>query len=668
MAGRTGLDPGPGTFGVDARGPRRGCVPVLVDQPTGRTNDFIGHGRRIQFGRFRGRSQGSGAGLLGWSLLGFLLAALGLSDPGFLRIISLLFFAGMAVWTLRKQGPARPDFASVWKRRIATVKDLPRVPALLLALVFFFYGAATVLPETFADALHYYLAVPQAYLRTGRMLDIPGYVTSYYPGFVQTLFLWGLAWGDDRLCRLLNLSVGILWAGALYAWLRARRGVQAAAWAALFLAASPFVGQFMWSCTYEMVCGFFLFLAFGVWTRALNESFAPERRRLFFLAGLFLGAAGAAKYTAAFALPYFGISYILGRRADRQEIFWFLCGGALPWLPWGIRNWVFAGNPFYPYSAAGTDISALQKDLLERFAASQQGETAWGKRFLTVAVQSTAGIWHNRNAYIGPVFLMLLPFAGFARRGTAAGHGKLGRGVLWPLGLYAAKSYAAFSAATGFLRFFIPHLWVLAALAGIILAALLEKAGRFAKSVAALMGSVVAVQLASVVLIFVLYYEGLPVVFGRMSGPEYLRSPRAFTYMNPPDRAYDFLRARGTSPQDKVYVLGETRVFRSPGEPYGNWRYDVPLYAAWFAAHGTMDGFLDHLRGRGFRYIILNWPEFTSSVLPEFQALEWKDRLNSVLRQTRSLYRDTWTLVYEIPGSGLPDRTGAVPPLDTKKI
>jgi len=418
-------------------------------------------------------------GLIGWSLLGFGLAASGLSRPAIIRGISALLLVALAAW----------DFAGerLLIRDLGRLRTAVRTPvdgvSALLVLVAFVYGVLTLLPETFCDSLVYVLSLPEHYLAAGRMTDMASNLTTRHPGLPQTLYMWVLAWSDDRACRIFNAGLGGLWAAAVGVWSARRWNASAGRWAALVLLSSPFVGAYLWSCTFDMSAGFFVFASFAAWEAADGASQkcrvgtakraedGPSRRAAFFLSGLFLGAAGASKYTAAFGGVYYLLDGLFfSRRAKEirlREGALFILGGLLPLAPWWVRNVVYCGNPFYPYAVSwlgGTSGPGIE--LLKGLASEQRLHPEWSRRATIVFVQSIRGVWDGRTGFIGPLFLMAAPAIWLS--------GRVRNLFRSPLFLYPAASYLAYSAASGWLRYYIPHLGILAAAAGAGLAALEE--------------------------------------------------------------------------------------------------------------------------------------------------------------------------------------------------
>jgi hypothetical protein len=581
-------------------------------------------------------------GLIAWSLLGFGLAAAGLSRPAIIRGVSAFLLVGLSALDFAGERLLIRDFNRL---RAAARVPVDGVTALLV-LVALVYGALTLLPETFCDSLVYVLPLPERYLAAGRMMDMPANLISRYPGFVQTLYMWILAWSDDRACRIFNAGLGGLWAAAVGVWSARRWSAAAGRWAALILLSSPFVGSYLWSCTFDMSAGFFAFASFAAWEAAKRAEGAHFRRAGFFLAGIFLGAAGASKYTAAFGGLYYLLDGLLiSRRACNirlREGALFALGGFLPLAPWWARNAVYCGNPFYPYAVTwlrGTSREGIV--LLKGLSAEQWRYPAWGRRLTVFFVESVRGALDGRFGFIGPLFLMAAPGAFISGRARTFFRS--------PIFLYAAFAYLVFSAATGWLRYYMPHLGILAAGAGAGLVALEEvpawgrifRAAALAAAAGLALSTAVVGQVAE---------QGWSVVSGRVSAAEFLRQPHTMAYKNPSQGAFDFLRENGATFTDKTYVIGETRLFRCPTDAEAPWLYDVPRFAKQWGPGAAPDDFILHLRAAGFRYVLFNLGEFTWAVAEPYRTPEWTKRLSTLFdRLSPPIYRDPWCVLFRIP-------------------
>ncbi len=599
--------------------------------------------RRLGLDRWRSFFVDSGAALVFWAILGFLLAAAGLSQPRTLQAVSIILCA--AGLTL---------FPRQLMRRLVLPNDLPsRLLILGLSLVGVLLLLSTLVPDTFYDALAYHLAVPQLYLQTGRLTDQPDNHLTRLPGLIQTLNLWGLAWSDDRLCKLLNLGFFTLMIAAPAAWLGRRVSRRAGLWAALMMASCPLFVVNAWSCTNDLLCGFFFFLSLSLWMETGDGPEAPQSGAM--LAGFFFGAAAAVKYTALFAAPFFMLEFILRGLREPKRTFSFAmafgAGAVFPLLPWWLRTGFWTGNPFFPKATAILGGAAPEDlSLLNGWADTLRFEGSFWTRLLSLFQESLTGVQHGRFGFLGPALIMTLALMLFLRD----------RKSLQPLMLCAVVSYTFFAASSGRSRYFIPQLPLFFIMGAVCLEDYLNagasapfSGGRWNPTnpghwLQASLAAVVMLNLFWLVLVFQRYDQGWGVIWGRESERDYLRAEHIGVYGHPTQRAFDYVSAHNEG--GKIFLIGEARTFRSPLPTRAAGAFNVPTYARWEQEAPTPDAFLEKLRAAGFSYLLVNVPEM-KRVTPEPYRTDADIRLLGAVfdRLAPPLYRDQWTILFKIP-------------------
>jgi hypothetical protein len=592
----------------------------------------------------------SAVGLILWSTAGFLLAALGLSTPALVRLVSLLLL-----------GAGLIADAGLWadlRRRIKTAafpdgKDAGFL-AWAAASVGLFYLLTTIVPETFYDALVYHLAAPQAWLAEGRMVDMPDLHLWRLPGLMQTLYLWALAWSDDRLCKVLTVGIGILSTWSLGRWAARRFGAAAGGWAALLYISSPLVGVNLWSCANDAAAGFFLFLALAHWIdgweRPGNDALA--------LSGLLFGAAVAVKTNALFLAPFFLLDVFFRRARGkdaaaalrRAAVFAVLA--ALPMIPWWTRNALWTGNPFFPQASFLGGDSPENIALLAGWRTDMTMAGGLFFRALSLARESLLGIEAGRFGFLGPSLLMFLPLAFFLRQDAPPE----ARAARRNLAAAAIVSYAFFAAVSGRLRYFIPHLPPLFALAGACLADYAGAARRFpgakpprvlGAGIRTLAGAAVAMNLLWMFLVFQRFNQGWEVVWGRVAPAEYLRREHIGVYGHPSQGAYDWLKEQKS--HGKVFVIGEARTFRSPLPASASGTFNMPGYAQRLKTAPDPERFLGVLKAEGYTHLLINFEEMKRVTPQAYRAEEHLRILGAALdRLAPPVYADQWTALFDI--------------------
>jgi|CXWL01.1.fsa_nt_gi hypothetical protein len=286
-----------------------------------------------------------GLGML--ALGGFALGALGLYVPW----AASLFLAGLWVLGYAQLKPAlmslSPDQSLLRERPTAVAAvALPLVAALWMCLV----------PPHQYDSLVYHLALPQAYLREGRLFAPPGIVYAHFPQNGEMLFTLALLLGSDLLAQMfiwLSTVLSIWWVFALG---RREAPMSAVALAALFIATHAAV-LLMSSTTYVeplvMLWITAAALSFERWRQLAVEGGKP--RGWLILSAMFTGLALGTKYYAGIGAAAFGLRLLFATivfRNKRERVIdlaLFVAIVSALFAPWLIKNWICVRNPVFPF-------------------------------------------------------------------------------------------------------------------------------------------------------------------------------------------------------------------------------------------------------------------------------------------------------------------------------
>jgi len=273
----------------------------------------------------------------GFALLGTALAALGVAGlfraPAVLGVVTVAALAGLPSLrlSLRQLAGRPPPRATV--ALLAGVLALLALPAL-----------HAFVPRYGWDALTYHLALPEWFLRTGRVgLDRSSVYTSF-PLLTEMLYAAGLALHGPAIAKLLHLECGAL-SLLLLADLARAHAPRAWPLAALAVAADP---TFLWETT--VAYSDLSLLLFGTATlEALLAARADTDRAPLVRAALFTGACASTRYPGLLLPAALGAAWMLQPAMPlprRRDLALALAAGvALMLLPWFVRNTLATGNP-----------------------------------------------------------------------------------------------------------------------------------------------------------------------------------------------------------------------------------------------------------------------------------------------------------------------------------
>lgn len=293
----------------------------------------------------------------------------------------------------------------------------PSYPRLLLSLSWIAIAVlflAAMTPEIGGDALVYHLNLPKGFLTQGSLAPNPEDLNSYFPLFMNNLYLIGLATGGVLTAKLFNFFIGFLM------WLALQRIVYretaqtylALAAGSIFLLTPVFYNLF--STTYvDPAVAFYTFLSVFLFIHAASE----KKRGLFLISGFLIGCAFSIKYLAVISLLAFSMLWVWWALQARNSklfltsLFFWSAGLLLAGGYWIIRNWLTLHNPIFPYLSSVFGTAEVPGSRFESYGI---GKSLF--HFLILFWHlfrhpSAFGAFSDR---VGIFYLLALPFAIFA--------------------------------------------------------------------------------------------------------------------------------------------------------------------------------------------------------------------------------------------------------------
>lgn len=310
------------------------------------------------------------------------------------------------------------------RREAGRLEPLPRRWAWLFWTVYAAYAAAAALtamaPEISPDGSAYHLGVVGRYYRAHGMEPVTTNMYAALSQGLEMLFLWAYAFGRHSAAAVVHCAFYLALPVLMVRYGQRAGAPAAGAAAALFVLCAP-VALVDGTSAYNdaaVAC-----VAFAVFY--LVETEAPP-----VLAGLLAGFSYGLKYTAFVALAYALLRYA-GKRKWKAMV--PLCAAAAAMAgPWGLRNWVFYGNPASPLLNAVWPNPyvhvSFEQDYVEMMR-RYPGVESWRQLplELTVKGELLGGFW-------GPLFLV-------APAGLLAARLPLGRRMILAAALWAGPYF-----------------------------------------------------------------------------------------------------------------------------------------------------------------------------------------------------------------------------------
>jgi len=236
--------------------------------------------------------------------------------------------------------------------------DLPPLGAVdvtaVVLIVVFLVAMVPMLaaPPTTTDALEFHLLVPKTYLADGAIHVLPGFVESNYPSLAEYLFMVALPLAGPVACKGLHFWFGLLLLVAL-ARLTARMAPEGSRLLgpALYqiMPVAALILAWAWN---DAIFVLFMILALSA---LVDYHLEPEDEKGFrnaIRAGLMLGLAGWTKYTVVMvglALVPVLLVGIWRWRWRLVHVMAATAAAAALSATWIVKNWVFTGNPVFPF-------------------------------------------------------------------------------------------------------------------------------------------------------------------------------------------------------------------------------------------------------------------------------------------------------------------------------
>lgn len=544
-------------------------------------------------------SCGVGLGELG--LIGFLLAATGASNFFLLLIVQILIL-GLLAW----KGILSSALQLIKHSGAQIRSSLALIPSwmqwaagLTVALTFLM----TFLPPVDAfDALLYHLTVPELWLQDGglRPYNIPHY---WFPGLVEGMYVWGLGLGSEIVPHHIHFAYAICTMILIWEWTRRLWDDLFAGWSLMLLISMPSL-FLLASWAYTDLALIFFGLAM-LYTLAYGRE--HNDTRWWTLGAISAGMAMGVKYTS-FVMPVTAVILLAIWNFHRKqqlftEILRFGLISALTALIWYVRNWIWMGNPIYPFLFGGRYWDEFRSIW---FSGAGSG-SGWDLGALLLLPLTITLGYQDVNAIdsdIGPLFLLVLPLALWAMAGTKKAEAPQ-RIMLTTIGFFTLLSAAFWT--YGYIttrnlwqtRLLLPAIvpFVIPAALGIKwLSGLDTTKLRLSFIISCIAALAIYVNLTDVGL-RVLARNPLAIATGIVTSQSYREKYQ-------PGYAYALEVVAKTAPDSRIYSLFEPRSYGmarpiQPDPILDNFSHDIYLYK-------DPENVIDAWRSQGYTHVLLN--------------------------------------------------------------
>lgn len=291
-----------------------------------------------------------------------------------------------------------------------------RICQCAMAAACFFTALFCFLPEIANDALAIQLHVAKLFVKNASVAPSFYDLLSYRPLLMSVLYSTGLLFQNVAIAKFFHWFCGVLLAGSVAVKVaEVTQDRKIALFFALMLWLTPTLMNQITTTYIDAGVSLLVFLGYCV----VAEGFTDLKLSRFFYAGLFIGLSMGVRSLSLGA--FFAITIMLGLRllqlGNRKQVLFagvfFTLGAFLTSSYWFLRNWLYTGNPVYPYFGTlfGTeDLSPFASHFFYGMGLPRSSAS-----FLMIPWDITfRPHLFDYHHWAGPFYLIVLPFVAYA--------------------------------------------------------------------------------------------------------------------------------------------------------------------------------------------------------------------------------------------------------------
>ena len=208
-------------------------------------------------------------------------------------------------------------------------------------------------PPISRDALIHHLAIPKLWIRNGGFYAIPWAEYSYYPMYINLIYLVCLYFNNDIAPKLIHLSFGLATGISIYLYLKEKYNNNWGLLGMIIFITTPIIIWLSTAVYVDLGMTFFTTSSVLLWIKWRDDNY--NQFKWFFLSAVCMGFAVGSKYNALIALMIVNLLLVFIYVQDKNDqiasvrygLFFFIIT-AIAASPWYLKNYYFTGNPFYP--------------------------------------------------------------------------------------------------------------------------------------------------------------------------------------------------------------------------------------------------------------------------------------------------------------------------------
>ncbi|HAX61891.1 MAG TPA: hypothetical protein DCX95_04975 [Elusimicrobia bacterium] len=487
-----------------------------------------------------------------------------------------------------------------------------------LTITFFAFFAISLVgaltPPTFYDSLVYHLAIPLQYVKNHRIIKIETNLFSNFPQNIEMLYTMSIILCDDILANLIHFVFFPLMTLSIYGFLREKYYGKTSIFASLIFAITPAIVMLASGTYIDLGLTFYLFLSFV----SLMKWTETSKNKWLILSGLLCGFSLGIKYTAGISAIIFILIIFYTAISKKENIFSkiiiFVSFAFLVFLPWLVKNYIFTGNPVFPFYIFGSTPDYIQKYLSH---VSQHGTSGVFDFFNLPWNLTMEGIKFGGGFdIIGPFYLVFLPVLFLITKTD-----KLVKISFIYLMLY----FFFWSISAKVLRFLIPIFPVAAIVFSVCIFKFIN-GSNLTKNIVKIILSVIIISNFAVLLFIQNFISPLPQLFGNITKNDYL-----FSKVLNPNNFYPAVKFMNETfdANSKTLFVGEARNYYTNFTAVSSSPFDPDVFTSLANDSKTAEELLLKLQNAGFTNLF--WSE------QEYERLKTGFRPNGFTEQSNKI-------------------------------
>ncbi|MGD9082832.1 MAG: phospholipid carrier-dependent glycosyltransferase [Desulfobacterales bacterium] len=307
---------------------------------------------------------------------------------------------------------------------------------LLCAIFVVFFCTEIILnltPPISRDALVHHLAIPKLWLRHGGYYEILWADYSYYPMYINLIYLICLYLKNDIAPKFIHLAFGVGTSILVYIYLKQRLGRNWGFLGLVIFFTTPIVVWLSTSAYIDLGMTFFTtasVMAFITWRDSKYNAL-----KWLLISSFCMGIAVGSKYNALIAMFIMNIFLMLSLVRDTHKQMPALKYGIMFFViavivasPWYLKNYIQTGNPLYPLFNSffqSLHHQQVQEILHHQVIKKTQeigffqmrevmyGESFWGTLLIPIRMffQGKDNSYQYFQGVLNPILILFLPFS-----------------------------------------------------------------------------------------------------------------------------------------------------------------------------------------------------------------------------------------------------------------